>query len=285
MTTTFFPAITPPDGPARPALWFLFQGNRLLVHDVEDGPVIPQLKSAQDLGLVTLRWQYLGRLATDESVTHCFSGELADDVAPPAGMRFENLRALYVRLDETLFWLAGRAVQIVDWDRTHQFCGRCGSATVNQIHDRSKTCPACGLTNYPRLSPAVIVRVERRDENGQRILLARAQRFPASLFSVLAGFVEPGETLEECVRREIFEEVGLHVTNIRYFGSQPWPFPHSLMIAFVADYEDGEIAVDPGELAEAAWYAADALPNIPPPPSIANRLITSWLLEVRASEP
>ena len=106
-------------------------------------------------------------------------------------MAFENLRALYLRLPETLFWLAGRAVQIVDWDRTHQFCGRCGSPTQNQIHDRSKACPVCGLTNYPRLAPAVIVRVERRDEGGRRILLARAQRFPTAMFSVLAGFVEP----------------------------------------------------------------------------------------------
>jgi NAD+ diphosphatase len=210
------------------------------------------------------------------ALTHCFSGEVADETPAPQGMAFENLRALYLRLPETLFWLAGRAVQIVDWDRTHQFCGRCGSPTQNQIHDRSKACPVCGLTNYPRLAPAVIVRVERRDEGGRRILLARAQRFPTAMFSVLAGFVEPGETLEECVQREILEEVGLRVKNIRYFGSQPWPFPHSLMIAFVAEYEAGEIVVEPGELAEADWFAADTLPAIPPPPSIANRLIVAW---------
>jgi NAD+ diphosphatase len=126
--------------------------------------------------------------------------------------------------------------------------------------------------------------VERRDAAGRRILLARAQRFPTAMFSVLAGFVEPGETLEECVQREILEEVGLRVKNIRYFGSQPWPFPHSLMIAFVAEHEAGEIVVDPGELAEASWFAAEALPVIPPPPSIANRLITAWLAADDASE-
>lgn len=268
----FYPAVLPPTGPAEPALWFLFRGARLLV----GGADVPRIASPADLGLSVVRWQYLGRLESADGPTHCFSGEVADETPAPQGMAFENLRALYLRLPETLFWLAGRAVQIVDWDRTHQFCGRCGSPTQNQIHDRSKACPVCGLTNYPRLAPAVIVRVERRDEGGRRILLARAQRFPTAMFSVLAGFVEPGETLEECVQREILEEVGLRVKNIRYFGSQPWPFPHSLMIAFVAEYEAGEIVVEPGELAEADWFAADTLPAIPPPPSIANRLIVAW---------
>jgi NAD+ diphosphatase len=271
----FYPAVLPPTGPAEPALWFLFRGTRLLVGGAGRADV-PLIASPADLGLSVVRWQYLGRLEDARGLTHCFSGEVADETPPPPGMAFENLRALYPRLLETLFWLAGRAVQIVDWDRTHQFCGRCGSPTQNQIHDRSKACPVCGLTNYPRLAPAVIVRVERRDEGGRRILLARAKRFPTAMFSVLAGFVEPGETLEECVQREILEEVGLRVKNIRYFGSQPWPFPHSLMIAFEAEHEAGEIVVDPGELAEADWFAADALPAIPPPPSIANRLITAW---------
>jgi NAD+ diphosphatase len=192
-------------------------------------------------------------------------------------MLFENLRPLYFTLDETTFWLAGRAVQIVEWDRTHQYCGRCGRTTIDQTLDRAKICPNCGLTNYPRLAPAVIVRVQRSTPTGPEVLLARAQRFPTSMFSVLAGFVEPGETLEECVQREILEEVGLSVKNVAYFGSQPWPFPHSLMIAFTADYDQGEIVVEPNEIAEAAWFASGALPNIPPPPSIANRLITTWL--------
>jgi len=275
----FYPAVLPPTGPAEPALWFLFRGTRLLVGGGAAGATLPTAATPADLGLSVVRWQYLGRLESAGALTHCFSGEVAEETPPPPGMTYENLRALYPRLPETLFWLAGRAVQIVDWDRTHQFCGRCGSPTQNQIHDRAKVCPVCGLTNYPRLAPAIIVRVARRDEGGRRILLARAQRFPTALFSVLAGFVEPGETLEECVQREILEEVSLRVKNIRYFGSQPWPFPHSLMIAFVAEYDAGEVVVDPGELAEAHWFAADALPAIPPPPSIANRLITTWLAE------
>lgn len=280
MPRAFVSSVTPPAGPATPALWFLFQGTRLLVGKEAGRAEIPCVATPADLGLAVERWHYLGHLEDGPEATHCFCGEIAEGVAPPPGFSFENLRALFPLLDETIFWLAGRAVQIVDWDRTHQYWGRCGAPTTNQIQDRAKLCPNCGLTNYPRLAPAIIVRVQRQSENGPQVLLARARRFPTSLFSVLAGFVEPGETLEECVRREVYEEVGLRVENIRYFGSQPWPFPHSLMIGFEADYAGGEIAVDPVELAEAHWFAADALPTIPPPPSIANRLITSWLASV-----
>ena len=276
MGATFFPGVLPPSGPAEPALWFLFRGARLLVGEAESGAAVPRLLSPGDLALEPVRWQYLGRLEEDGAATHCFSAELAEATEPPPGLSFANLRALYGRLPEMHFQLAGRAVQIVDWDRNHQFCSRCGSPTRSQIAERAKVCPVCDLVSYPRLSPAIIVRVERQDEAGRRILLARAQRFPTAMFSVLAGFVEPGETLEECVRREVGEETSIAVSNIRYFGSQPWPFPNSLMIAFVADYEAGEIVIDPHELAEAGWFAADALPLIPMPPSIANRLIVTW---------
>ncbi|HOU39902.1 MAG TPA: NAD(+) diphosphatase [Promineifilum sp.] len=276
MSTAFIPGVLPPTGPAEPALWFLFRGSKLLVANNDERATLPLLAVPADLALAPVRWQYLGRLEEAGQATHCFSAELDEATAPPPGMEFANLRALYPRLPETLFQLAGRAVQIVDWDRNHQFCSRCGTPTRDQIGERSKMCPACGLVSYPRLSPAIIVRVERDDAAGRRILLARAQRFPTAMFSVLAGFVEPGETLEECVQREIHEEVGLRVSNIRYFGSQPWPFPNSLMIAFVADYDAGEIVVDPVEIAEAGWFTADALPNTPMPPSIAHRLIASW---------
>jgi NAD+ diphosphatase len=131
---------------------------------------------------------------------------------------------------------------------------------------------ALGLLNYPRLSPAVIVAVER----GNRILLARARRFTAAMYSVIAGFVEPGETLEECVRREVMEETGIRIRAIRYFGSQPWPFPDSLMIGFTAEYESGELLIDGTELVDAGWFAAGELPTIPGPISIARRLIDAF---------
>lgn len=281
MSNAFSPGVTPPEGNDKPSMWFLFQGYRLLINRDEHGAQIPRLTLPEEVGLITVRRQYLGLLDQGDHATHCFCGEIGEGITPPAGFGFENLRPLYTLLDEQAFWLAGRAVQIVDWDRTNQFCGRCGHTTIDDDKDRCKVCPNCGLTSYPRLAPAVIVRVQRWGSGGLEILLARAQRFPTSMFSVLAGFVEPGETLEECVRREISEEVGIQVKNISYFGSQPWPFPHSLMIAFTADYDDGELTIDPLELVEAGWFSPEAMPTIPPPPSIASRLIMTWLDSTR----
>lgn len=274
MSFSFTPATRPPDTSAnRPALWFLFRGFRLLTCRGE----MPRLSSPDESGLSLVRHQFLGYLNDAFQSVPCYCGELDDDTVLPDGCALENLRALYAGLDETIFWLAGRAVQIVDWDRNHQYCGRCGRSTISHVSERAKVCPECGLTSYPRLSPAVIVRVQQMTPNGSQILLARAKRFPSTtMFSVLAGFVEPGETLEECVQREILEETGISVRNICYFGSQPWPFPNSLMIAFTADYAGGVLAADPHELEEAGWFSADALPLVPPPPSIANRLISTW---------
>ena len=142
-----------------------------------------------------------------------------------------------------------------------------------QSADRSKRCPACGLVSYPRISPAVIVAITR----GDRLLLAANRRHAGAMYSVLAGFVEPGESLEECVHREIREEVGLEVTDVRYFGSQSWPFPNSLMVAFTAAHAAGEIAVDPEELVEARWFAPGELPPIPGCGTISRRLIDGFV--------
>lgn len=283
MTPEFVSGISAPSHEG-PALWFLFQGYRLLVRHTKTGARVPLLHHPAEIGLQPVRQQYLGYLAEGSGQLHCYCGEIDDGVVAPAGFSFEGLRPLYSQLDEQLFRLAGKAVQIVDWDRTNLFCGRCGHATAASADDRSKICPNCGLTSFPRLAPAIIVRVQRMSANGPEILLARAKRFPTAMYSVLAGFVEPGETLEECVEREIQEEVGLAINNIRYFGSQPWPFPHSLMIAFTADLESGDITVDPIEIADAAWFPAGNLPNYPPPPSIANRLISSWLSKIASVE-
>ncbi len=192
------------------------------------------------------------------------------------GLSADGLRQLHTRLDDVLFGIAGRAVQIVDWDRNHQFCGRCATPTEPMPNERARRCPNCGLSSYPRISPATITAVIRHTEQGERILLARNHRFPAGRYSVLAGFVEPGESLEECVEREIFEEVGIRVRNVRYFGSQPWPFPNSLMIGFTAEYESGEFTLEEAEIAEAGWFGADDMPQLPPPLSIARRLINDF---------
>jgi len=185
-------------------------------------------------------------------------------------MRFAQLRGLWGSLPEELFWIAGRAFQIVDWDRNHQYCGRCGTRTRDREEERAKICPRCGHIAYPRISPAVIVAITR----GAEILLARAPRFPNAMYSVIAGFVEAGESLEQCVRREIAEEVGIAVKNLRYFGSQSWPFPNSLMVGFTAEYASGEISIDPVEIMDARWFTADDLPRIP-----ENLSISRWLID------
>jgi NAD+ diphosphatase len=187
-----------------------------------------------------------------------------------------EIRNIHRDLGPEAFRVAGMANQLVDWARTHKFCGRCATPTERMKDERAMRCPACGLVAYPRITPAVIVLVQRGDE----ALLARGVRFPLPFYSALAGFVEVGETLEDTVAREIREEVGIEVDRIRYFGSQPWPFPHSLMLAFRAEWASGEIAADPREIADAHWFRADALPQIPPRLSIARTLIDSWLADV-----
>lgn len=273
---SFRPAVRPPADQAGPALWLLFRRSELLVEERNGVVRLPQLETPAPLGATLLRNQYLGTLAAGGAELPCYAGELSE-AEPPPGMHFYGLRQLFGRLPDPYLGLAGRAVQIIDWDRTHRYCGRCGTPVEQQPHERAKQCPACGLTSYPRLSPAMIVSVERPSPGGTELLLARNNRHPSGFYSVLAGFVEPGESLEECVRREVCEEVGLEIKNIRYFGSQPWPFPNSLMIAFTADYASGTIEIEEEELASAGWFSADAMPPVPPPASIARQLIDAFV--------
>lgn len=193
--------------------------------------------------------------------------------APP-GARVVDLYSLHAEVGHEEWLMAGRAVQIVEWSRTHRFCGRCGVETeMDPGEDRARRCSACGLLAYPRLSPAVIMAVHRDDE----LLLARGAQFVVPMYSALAGFVEPGETIEAAVHREVREEVGLSVGSLEYYDSQPWPFPNSLMLGFFAEYADGDITPDPAEILDANWYRYDALPDIPPELSIANRLIMEFV--------
>jgi len=189
-------------------------------------------------------------------------------------MSFKGIRDLFGQVAEELVGLAGRAGQIMRWDEAHQFCGRCSEAMEDKPDERAKSCPSCGLVNYPRISPAIIVAVVKAGQ----LLLARAARFPTRFYSVLAGFVEPGESLEACVVREVKEEVGIDVRDIRYFGSQPWPFPDSLMVGFTAAYAGGDITLDEKEILDAGWYTPDEIPQVPGKFSIAGRLI-EWFLQ------
>ena len=252
------------------ALWFVFRRGRMLVYRGE--PVdVPQAVALEDLGLDTLFRQEIGTL----DGRRCYAAELKPDTEPPEGMSFRDLRGLLVGVDEGFFAMAGRAKQIVEWHETHQFCGRCGGETVPSSTELAKKCPRCGILFYPRLSPAVIVLVRR----GDSVLLARSPGFPPGMYSVLAGFVEPGESIEEAISREVREEVGVEVENARYFGSQPWPFPHSLMIGFTADYAGGELRVEPTEIEDAGWFGVDDLPTLPPEISIARAMIDSFVAQ------
>ena len=182
------------------------------------------------------------------------------------------LMGLHGRVDDERWTLAGRAVQLVEWERTHRFCGRCATPTEPAPGERARRCPACGLLAFPRLAPAVITLISRGDE----VLLARGRNFPVPMYSCIAGFVEPGETLEQAVHREVREEVGVELDEVRYTASQPWPFPHSLMVGFEATWASGDIVIDEHEIVDAGWYRADDLPMIPPPLSIARTLIDRW---------
>lgn len=208
-----------------------------------------------------------------DGVPDVVTGDLQDLLVP--------LRGLYGRVDDTRWTLAGRAVQLVDWDRNHRFCGRCATLTESAPGERARRCPHCGLMAFPRLAPAVIALVERHDGAA---LLARGRNFPVPMYSCLAGFVEPGETLEEAVVREVHEEVGVEVGSVQYVASQPWPFPHSLMIGFEAQWESGDISIDEGEIVDAGWFTPADLPMIPPAMSIARTLIDRWIERSLAAE-
>jgi NAD+ diphosphatase len=211
---------------------------------------------------------FLGML-DDEA---CWGIDVPAGVDPADGAAVD-LRSFYGRAGEVEWLVAGRAVQLVEWARTHRFCGRCGTPTMQQDGERAMRCPACGLLAFPRIAPAMITLVTR----GEQALLARGVQFQGAMYSCLAGFVEPGESLEGAVVREVREEVGVEVGNVRYWGSQPWPFPHSLMVGFTAEWQSGEIEIDPTEIVDARWFRRDELPMIPPSISIARKLIDAWL--------
>jgi len=274
---TFVPSVAPPELLDEPAWWFAFSGGRLLVIPSAARVDLPVARSLEEFGIAPVRTQYLGMLRG----RHCFSAEIVNDAPPPEGMSWFGLRRLFGQVDDLEFVLAGRAIQIMEWDRSHQFCGACGTPTESRRNERVRVCPACGHSVYPRLAPAVMMLVR----NGRELLLGRSPRFPPGMYSALAGFVEPGETIESCIEREVLEEVGVKVANLRYFGSQSWPFPHSLMIAFFADYAGGEIVPQPGEIEDAQWFDVDNLPGLPMPISISRWLIDAAIAEIRGDTP
>jgi NAD+ diphosphatase len=271
---SFTPLIAPVGPITGSALWFIFRDNQILVRASQTSAGVPECADPAELGLVTVRRQYLGLLAD----RHCFSAEVAADTPVPESLVWSGLRGLFGLLNDGLLALAGRAVQIMDWDRSHQYCGRCGTQTDVSTTERARTCPACGQVHYPRIAPVVMALVRDSD----RLLLARSARFAPGMYSAIAGFVEAGESLEQGLAREVREEVGIEIANPRYFSSQSWPFPHSLMTAFHCDYAGGEIRIDPAEIEAAQWFSVDSLPGLPSPMSIARRLIDAAVAIIQA---
>lgn len=293
----FLPLLAPPPGLARPGRWYVVRDGEILVTDdgtppVNGGPdpvgVVPDTPPVF-LGVAvpgTIRPGDgpVGGAVSDplpSSAQGCWAVGTGRLTPAPTTLRWAPLRSLAAGWSAEEWTVAGRAVQMVDWLRTNRFCGRCSTPTYRAGEDRSLRCGSCGLSAYPRLAPAVIVLVRR----GPQALLAQGSRFRGRMFSTLAGFVEPGETLEQTVHREVLEEVGVTLHPPRYVASQPWPFPHSLMVGFTADWAGGTLAPDGEEILEARWWEADRLPPVPPRPSIARRLIDDWVAEVTGADP
>lgn len=259
------PAVVPADG-----LLFVARGLELLVTGANEARRIPTVAEAGPLadGL-----HFLGHL----DGRACYAASALENVEHLNGYGWVPARSLFGMVSDAAFGVVGRAIAIAEWDLTHRFCGRCSTPTELVNTERARRCPRCHLPFYPRIPPAVIVLIEREGE----ALLARGVQFPGARYSTVAGFVEPGESLEEAVRREVLEEVGVSLGEVRYFGSQPWPFGRSLMVGFNARWAGGEIRIDPHEIADARWFRPDDMPEIPPKLSIAHELITGWLRRVR----
>ncbi|MGZ8267247.1 MAG: NAD(+) diphosphatase [Burkholderiales bacterium] len=278
MESAYTPLHVPPDKREAPALWLAFRKAELVVCASGSEHALPSCSSLDEHGLDARRPQYLGLY----DGAHCYAVEIGEDCALPEGWKLMGLRDVFGIFDTGLAALCGRAYQILEWDLNHRYCGRCGTPTVQRSDERARACPGCGRSSYPPISPAVMVLVT---DGARRVLLARKPGFPKGRYSAVAGFVEPGEMLEDTVARETREEVGVNVKNIRYFGSQPWPFPHSLMIAFTAEYAGGEVRPDGIEIEEARWFDVEELPHLPPPISISRRLIDTIGAELAARHP
>ena len=189
----------------------------------------------------------------------------------------KSLRSLLFSNDELAFSIAGKAAQLEDWYKSHRFCGACGAPTKDHANQRAVCCTSCSNHYFPRINPCAIMLVV----DGDRILLARSSRFKSNFYSCLAGFIEVGETAEQTVAREVREEVGIEIENVRYLKSQSWPFPSQLMLAFIVDYKSGEIVIEPEEIAEANWYHVNALQTVPSAAvSVAGELIQHYVNQV-----
>jgi len=265
----FVPAHDPPADATASAWCLVFADGKLLLPDGSTETFVPLAEPTPFAARERSR-HYLGRLGGLDA----WALAVAE---PPTGWHAVPLRAAMMQFPEPLMALASRAAQVIEWDRSHRYCGVCGTPTERVGGERSRRCPACGHSSYPRISPAMMALVWRPGE----VLLARSPHYTPGMYSALAGFVEAGESIEHCLHREVAEEVGLQVKNLRYYGSQSWPFPHSLMIAYSAEWAGGEIVPQASEIEDARWFPIDALPKVPPRFSISGHLIRDTVERLR----
>lgn len=265
-TMQFEPSLSRSDDPQDNDRVLLFVGNALVIAASADARLPTRAELA---ALVPAETVHVGVLAGHAVET----AHLDPSTSLPSGWVPEPLRPLHGRLVEAEWAVAGRAFQLAEWDRTHRYCGVCGTPTERLAEERARACPRCAHRAYPRHSPAVIMRITRGDE----VLLGRSSHFPPAMYSTLAGFVDVGESAEAAVRREVREEAGIEITEPQWFGSQSWAFPHSLMLGFTAEWASGEVVPDLTELEDVQWFTRERLPVLPPPSSIARRLLDDWL--------
>jgi NAD+ diphosphatase len=252
------------------SLWFLFLGEALcLCRDAQGELAVPQgIAHAEASGLLHRIGFYAGVPCLAAAVDR-----------PPEGCEAVGLRAAFDILGRELYLLAGKGWQMVHWDAQSRFCAACGART-EVMSAIAKRCPACGKEIFPTIAPAVLVLIRK----GEQALLVRARTFRGPHYGLVAGFLEVGETFEECVEREVLEETGLRIADVRYFGSQPWPYPSGLMVGFVARYVSGRIALLDNELSAAEFFSRDALPELPHKLSLARQMIDWWSTAVEQQE-
>lgn len=245
---------------------YVFRGQECLQSE-PDGQLPVMLRG--ELGSAGLRdVVFLGRI---DGVS-CYAAKPGDDFCQMSGYEYKDIRLITPYAD-TYLWQAGYALHILNWNASHIYCSACGGKLHDSTYERAKICDDCGVVIYPQISPAIIVRIT----SGDKILLARNKAFPEGLYALISGFLEPGESIEHCVEREVSEEIGIRVKNIKYFGSQPWPFSGAVMLGYTAEYDSGEIVADGEEIVDARWFTADELPVIPGYGSIARALIDSYV--------
>lgn len=255
------------------AYWFVFCKTELVLQRNGDGTFTIPL--SEECPIALKAWQQPHNISSMADGTEVKAALLDAPVTDDERFEMCGLRQSYYKLTQELYLKAGKCQEILYWDKNTQFCGVCG-APMRLHTDISKRCTNCGKEVWPQLATAIIVLIHKGDDE---VLLVHAKNFKGNFYGCVAGFVETGETLEEAVRREVMEETGLTIKNIRYFGSQPWPYPCGLMVGYHADYDDGSIHLQRSELSRGAWFRRDNLPVIPEKLSIARQLIDDWLCE------